>query len=93
MHVWSTDLPAYEFPTGVEGTRVVARRHRERDEWLITAWAAAGDATEVEVEIPDLGTVTLNARPSGSVYRATIEDGRPALTLVDEDGLLPTAGL
>ncbi len=92
-HVWSTDLPACEFPTGVEGMRVVARRHRERDEWLITAWAAAGDATEVTVDMPDLGSVTVTARPSGAVYRATVVDGVPALDLVDEEGLLPTAGL
>lgn len=93
MHTWVTDLPAREFPTGEENVRVLARKHNERDEWLVTAWAAAGEATEVEVQIPDLGAVMVNARPGGSVYRATVEDGEPALTLVDEDALLPTQGL
>jgi len=93
MHVWSTDLPAREFPTGDDGSRVVARKHRDGDAWLVTAWAASGDAREVTVEIPDLGEVTLNARPGGSVYRAIVEDAAPSLTLVDEDALLPTAGL
>lgn len=93
MHVWSTDLPAREFPTGDEAARVVARKHNDRDEWLITAWAASGDARELTVEIPGLGEVTLNARPGGSVYRATIEDAAPSLRLIDENALLPTAGL
>lgn len=93
MHVWSRDLPAYELPTGDETGRVLARRHKERDEWLVTAWAAAGEARELQVRVPDLGALTVTARPSGAVYRATREDGAPALTLVDEDGLLPTQGL
>ncbi|MGC9320334.1 MAG: hypothetical protein ACP5KN_20030 [Armatimonadota bacterium] len=92
-HVWSEDLAAYELPTGVEGVRALARKHREREEWLVAAWAAGTEACTVEVEVPELGTVSLQARPSGSVYRGSVEDGRPALTLIDEDGLLPTAGL
>jgi len=92
-HRWSQDLPAYEFPTGDPEARVVVRKHRERDEWLVTAWAAGGEDREVAATIPELGTVRLLARAGGSVYRATLEGGTPALKLVDEDGMHPTAGL
>ena len=92
-HRWSRDLPAYEFPTGDPNVRVLARKHRERPEWLITAWAAEGQDRQVAVTIPELGQVTLLARACGSVYRARIQDGKVALTLLDEDGMLPTANL
>ncbi|MFP4058617.1 MAG: hypothetical protein ACLF0G_17255 [Candidatus Brocadiia bacterium] len=91
-HRWSKDLPAYELPTDQPETRVLARKRRDRDEWLVTAWAAGGEARQVAVAVPGLGTVRLEARPCGSVYRATLDGGRPVLRRVDEDGLLPTAG-
>jgi hypothetical protein len=91
-HRWSPEQPAYEFPAGDPDVRVLARRHDDRDEWLITAWAAGDEEGDVPVEIPDLGTVTLRARTCGSVYRAMLHDGRPSLTLIDRDGMLPTAG-
>ncbi|HUT33335.1 MAG TPA: hypothetical protein VNE39_07645 [Planctomycetota bacterium] len=91
-HRWSKDLPAYEFPTGDPAARVVARKHRERDEWLVTAWAAGGDDRQVSATIPGLGAVTVEARACGSVYRAVIKDGQPSLTRVDENGMHPTAG-
>ncbi len=92
-HRWSKDQPACEFPTGDATTRVVARKHRGRDEWLIAAWAAGGADREATVTIPKLGKVRLHARAVGSVYRAVLKDGKPALSLVDRDGRLPTAGL
>lgn len=66
-HRWSQDQPAYEFPTGDPDARVLARKHREKDEWLIVAWAAAGEARNVTVSIPELGRVELEARPEGTV--------------------------
>ena len=78
-HRWSKDLPAYEFPTGDATARVVARKHRKRDEWLITAWAAGGDERDVTVTIPKLGRIRLKARPRGNVCRATLRDGKPLL--------------
>ncbi|NPV46411.1 MAG: hypothetical protein HPY69_05615 [Armatimonadetes bacterium] len=92
-HRWSTDLPAYEFPTGDPEVRVLARRHRTRPEWLVTAWAAGGPDRQVWVEIPQLGRVRLRARDCGSVYRAVLDDGRPRLRLVDVRGMWPSAGL
>lgn len=89
-HRWSKDQPAYEFPTGGGGVRVLARRHAGRAEWLIAAWAADGAAREVAVEIPDLGRVTVQARPEGAIYSAHLADGRPSAELLDRDGLRPT---
>ena len=92
------DLPAYEFPTGDKDARVLARRHRERDEWLLTAWAADGEARDVTVFIDEVGELTLNARPAGSVYRvqATVETRHEPpiveMELIDKDPLLPSAG-
>ena len=91
-HKWSKDQPAFEFPTGDDTARVLARKHREREEWLLCAWAADGDDREVAATLPALGTVKLHARATGSTYRATLKDGKPALVLVDTDGRLPTAG-
>ncbi len=91
-------VSAYEFPTGHRDARVLVRKHRKRNEWLIVAWAADGKQRKVDVHIPDLGDVELLARPCGTVYRAVAiqktdyEPPVPTLTLVDPDGMLPSAG-
>jgi hypothetical protein len=92
-HRWSKDQPAYELPTGDADLRVLARRHRSKPQWLVTAWAAGGKDRDATVEIPDLGTVTLHARACGTVYRARRLEGKPHLEMIDTDGMLPTAGL
>lgn len=70
MHRWSKEQPAFEFPTdGI--ARVLARKHKQRDEWLITAWAADGKDRDVSVSIAKLGKVKLRARATGSVYLAS----------------------
>ena len=89
-HAKSGDQPAYEFPTGDANTRVLARKHEGEEKWLITAWAADGVDRPVKVTIPELGQVTLLARAAGSVYTATLEDGKPQLLLNDPDAMLPT---
>ncbi len=89
-HRWSKDQPCYEVPASDVEARVVARRHRDRPEWLLTAWAAGGPDREVTIAIPELGTVTLQARACGSVYRATLAGSGPVLRLVDENGMYPT---
>lgn len=92
-HRWSKEIAAYELPTGDDTARVVGRRMRDEPKWLLTAWAATGDAREVTVTVPELGQVRLNARPCGSVYTATLQDGKPALLLLDADGMNPTKDL
>ena len=82
-HRISKDSPAFEFPTGDKNVRVLARKHRQRAEWLVTAWVAEGDAREVTVTIPDLGEIKLQARPDGAVYLASLKDGQLSLTQID----------
>ena len=89
-HAKSTDQPAYEFPTSSEGTRVVARKLKTQNKWIVTAWAADGISRPVKVTIPILGTVTLAARASGSVYVATLKDKKPQLLLTDPNAMTPT---
>lgn len=84
-HRISKDLPACEFPTGDDTVRVLARKHRQRAEWLITTWAAGGDARDTTVTIPELGKITLRARPNGAVYRVTVQDGKPSWKQADQD--------
>lgn len=90
MHRWSKDQPAYEFPTGDPTVRVLARKHQKDPRWLITAWAADGTARSVNVEIPELGNVRVQARPEGSVYDVQLKDGRPTIQLLDGNGMQPT---
>lgn len=92
------DLPAYEFPTGDKAVRVLARKLNKKDEWLVSAWAADGDAREVTVFIDEVGELTLNARPAGSIYRvvATVETPHEPpivrMELVDKDAEHPSVG-
>jgi hypothetical protein len=92
------DLPAYEFPTGDPDVRVLARKHRQRNQWLVTAWAAAGEARDVKVFIDEVGEITLNARPAGSVYRVTAEvkvKFEPPIVkmeLLDKNAMRPSIG-
>jgi hypothetical protein len=93
------NLPAYEFPTGDPNVRVLARKHGQRNQWLVTAWAAGGEARDVKVFIDEVGEVTLNARPAGSVYRVTAEvkvKFEPPIVkmeLLDKNAMRPSLGL
>lgn len=73
VHALSQDQPAYEFTNTAAraNSRVLARKHDARDEWLVCAWAADGVTTNVTVTIPTLGTKTLTAVPEGNLYRGT----------------------
>ena len=86
----STADPAYEMTTGDANVRVLARKNKTQPEWILAAWAAEGDNRNVEVEVPELGKVTLRARICGSVYRAVLKDGKLSLRLMDEEGELFT---
>ncbi len=96
-HSREAKLPAYEFGEPCDTARVLVRRHRDRAAWLICAWAAAGDAREVTIQVPELGEATVLARPAGSLYLATSRhaiDYEPpvvSLKLLDTDPLDPTA--
>jgi hypothetical protein len=86
-HRWSKDTPAYEFPTKDPDIRVLARKHRNKANWSIVAWAAAGTPRQATVDIPQLGRVDVLARPTGSVYTAKLIAGKAKLTWVDRQKL------
>lgn len=88
-HRWSKDLPAYELPTDHQHKRVLARKHRTRREWLVTAWAADGKAGPVTVAIDRRSRkITLEAHPAGHVYRVALAaDGSTEITCLDPDPL------
>jgi len=85
QHAKVKDQPAYEFPTGRTNCRVLARKMPKEPKWLITAWAADGVEGPTAVQIPELGPVTVSARAAGSVFTATLQDGKPVLREVDID--------
>jgi hypothetical protein len=88
----STDRMSYDFNQGTNGANkahVFVRKLNASDNWLITAWTADTTPEELPITIPQLGPVTITARPEGSVYRATTS----SLILQDPDGLLPTEKL
>ena len=101
-HRWSGDQPSYEFGSSEPNVRIVARKTvtnktvtnksaaNKSTRWLVTAWAADGVARPTKVTIPELGQLTLLARPEGSVYRVTLQGGKPQLLLLDPDGMTPT---
>ena len=95
MHEWSKQQPAYEFPTADADAdvRVLVRKRTDREAWLVAAWAAGGEAREVKVTIPEVGEVTLNARPAGSVYVVRTSGGKTTIELLDVDAMRPSLSL
>jgi hypothetical protein len=72
--------------------RVLARKSKTANEWLITAWANTGNDRNVTVTVPGLGRVTLLARKAGAVYKATLSAAKaPQLVLLDLDPMYPSA--
>jgi hypothetical protein len=87
QHRFSRAMPAYEFPSGDKGVRVLARRLKGKPEWLVTAWTAEGSNRDVKVNIPEAGELTLHARAYGSVYSVRLEAEKPVLTWRDQTWL------
>jgi hypothetical protein len=86
-HRWSKDTPAYEFPTADTDVRVLARKDQRKPAWLITAWAAAGETRRAIVTLPQLGRVSLLARPHGSIYTAQLVANKPKFNWIDRQEL------
>jgi len=96
--------PAYEFTAKdssgntLPDDRVLVRKMRGEDKWLVTAWAADEvDNKNIKVTIIDdktstnLGTLDLVARSAGSVYYVTKTNGSVNKLLIDADPLNPSA--
>jgi hypothetical protein len=93
VHVMSTDQPAYEFTNTVNDiyARVLARKLRTGNQWLVTAWNAYGTNRNVTVSIPTLGALTVLAAASGSVYQVTTSGTNVQQTLLDESASFSTS--
>ena len=72
--------------------RVLARKHREKQEWLVEAWSADGNSHEATVTIPGAGRIKLEARAGGSTYLVYVEEGKAAAKLLDPDQEDPSGG-
>ncbi len=70
--------------------RVLVRKYRPGDEWLVGAWAADGKAQPATVNISGAGTITLNARPGGSVYLIRKNGDAVEMHLCDPDEAYPS---
>jgi len=78
----------------VRKARVLARKLRDADRWLVTAWANSGEDRDIRVTIdPRLGQLALRARKAGSVYIVELVGGQVRQTLVDPDAMNPTRNL
>ena len=87
---FNKDQAAYELPTRYDNTRVLARKMKSSNQWILSAWAADGVTRDVNVSVPGLGTVTLNAIPAAHIYYAKLNGSSPSVTQVDTDPLNPT---
>jgi hypothetical protein len=90
-HRYSLDQPAYEFTNtaGLLNDRVLARKLRGTNYWIVTAWAADGTNQNVTVNIPTIGALTVSAVSSGSVYQVTMSGTNVQQTLLDEYASFP----
>ena len=75
--------------------RVLARKHKDKNEWLVVAWTAEISSQtgiyDATVTIPGAGQVTVQARKGGSLYLVTLKDGQPVLKQLDPDEADPTS--
>jgi hypothetical protein len=90
-HAMSYDQPAYEFTNTVADAtaRVLVRKLRTSNQWIVTAWNAYGTNRNVTVTIPTIGALTVLAADSGSVYQVTMTGTNVTQTLLDEYGSFP----
>lgn len=90
-HAMSADQPAYEFTNtaGYANDRVLARKLRGQNQWIVTAWAADGITNNVTVTIPTVGNLTVAAVPSASVYQVIMTGTNVQQTLLDEYASFP----
>ena len=71
LHKFNKKYPAYELNTGDANVRVIVRKRNDKDEWLLSAWAASGLDRNVTVTIPIAGAITVMATANAKLYKIT----------------------
>lgn len=70
-----------------KGLRVMARKLKNDDKWLVIAWAMTGEDRLVEVTIPELGLIKLYARKAGTIYHVDKTSGNTTFNILDNDSM------
>ena len=70
-----------------KGARVMVRKLKNENKYLLTAWAMTGEDRIVEIEIPSLGKIKVNARKAGTIYHVDNTSGTPIFTVLDNDSM------
>lgn len=55
--------------------RIVARKLRNQDKYLLCAWATDGINRQTWIELPNFGRFDVVAKPEGNLYEATMSSG------------------
>ena len=87
-HKWSPTQPAYEFTQ--DNSKVMVRKTKDKNQWLVTAWAMDGVERDVTVNIPILGAYTILARTCGTVFLVEKTANGISSKWCDENGMFPS---
>ena len=87
-HKWQPTQPAYSFTQ--DNSKVMVRRTKGKNQWLVTAWAMDGVERKVTVMIPELGDYTILARTCGTVYLVEKNANGVSSKWCDENGIFPS---
>lgn len=83
--------PAYEF-TNDYTNRVVARKLRGLNQWLVSAWAMDGATRPVTVTIPGPGIMAVSCTGTGKVYWVATTPDATNIAEVTDTSVHPTVG-
>lgn len=87
-HKWSPTQPAYEFTQ--DNSKVMVRKTKDKNQWLVSAWAMDGVERNVTVNIPVLGAYTILARTCGTVFLVEKTANGISSKWFDENGMFPS---
>jgi hypothetical protein len=66
-HAWGP-FPAYELPSENSALRILARRHKNYEAWIVIAWSTTTSEHQGRVEIPGRGTIDITGDGQGKIY-------------------------